>query len=96
MTTVPATPPVTIYSLTTCGWSRKAKAYFKERGVPFYAIEYDMAGPDLQRKISAEMRRARRRGVPVRQDRRAGRERLRPRDASSGCSRRLSRPRESA
>ena len=55
MTTTRATPPVTIYSLTTCGWSRKAKAYFQGRGVPFYAIEYDMAGPDLQRKISAEM-----------------------------------------
>ena len=49
------TPPVTIYSLSTCGWSRKAKAYFKERGVDFYAIEYDMAGPDLQQKISDEM-----------------------------------------
>ena len=48
-------PPVTIYSLTTCGWSRKAKAYFKERGVDFHAIEYDMAGPELQQKISAEM-----------------------------------------
>jgi glutaredoxin len=49
-------PPVTIYSLTTCGWSRKAKAYFQERGVDFHAIEYDMAGPELQQKISAEMR----------------------------------------
>ncbi len=55
MTTAPATPPVTIYSLTTCGWSRKAKAYFEERRIPFYAIEYDMAGSDLQRKIGAEM-----------------------------------------
>ena len=51
-----STPPVTIYSLSTCGWSRKAKAYFKQRGVDFHAIEYDMAGPDLQHKISAEMR----------------------------------------
>ncbi len=50
------TPPVTIYSLTTCGWSRKTKAYFQQRGVKFYAIEYDMAGPDLRAKISAEMR----------------------------------------
>ena len=49
-------PPVTIYSLSTCGWSRKAKAYFKERGVDFSAIEYDMVGPDLQQRISAEMR----------------------------------------
>jgi glutaredoxin len=49
-------PSVTIYSLSTCGWSRKAKAFFKERGIDFYAIEYDMAGPELQQKISAEMR----------------------------------------
>ncbi len=49
-------PPVTIYSLSTCAWSRKAKAYFKQRGVDFNAVEYDMAGADLQRKISAEMR----------------------------------------
>ncbi|MCX6373258.1 MAG: glutaredoxin family protein [Actinobacteria bacterium] len=57
-------PPVTIYSLSTCGWSRKAKAYFTERGVDFYAIEYDMAGPDLQQKISAEMRRSGADGFP--------------------------------
>jgi glutaredoxin len=50
-------PPVTIYSLTTCGWSKKAKAYFKQRRVEAYVIEYDMAGPELQKKISAEMRR---------------------------------------
>ena len=57
-------PPVIIYSLSTCGWSRKAKAYFKERGVDFSAIEYDMAGPELQRKISAEMRRSGADGFP--------------------------------
>jgi glutaredoxin len=51
------TPPaVTIYSLTTCQWSRRAKAYFKERGIPAYVIEYDMAGPELQQKIANEMR----------------------------------------
>lgn len=50
------TPPVTIYSLTTCGWSRKAKEYFKQRGVKAYVIEYDTVSPELQQKISAEMR----------------------------------------
>ncbi len=50
-------PPVTIYSLTTCGWSKKTKAFFKQRGVDAFVIEYDMAGPDLQSKISAEMRK---------------------------------------
>lgn len=49
-------PPVTIYSLTTCGWSKKAKAFFRQRGVDAYVIEYDMVSPDLQQKIAAEMR----------------------------------------
>jgi arsenate reductase-like glutaredoxin family protein len=44
-------PPVTIYSLTTCGWSRKTKEYFKQRGIKAFVIEYDTAGPELQRKI---------------------------------------------
>ena len=50
-------PPVTIYSLTTCGWSKKAKAFFKQRRVEANVIEYDMASPELQKKISEEMRR---------------------------------------
>ena len=57
-------PPVTIYSLTTCGWSKKTKAYFKQHGVDAFVIEYDMAGPDLQRKISDEMRRHAADGFP--------------------------------
>jgi glutaredoxin len=57
-------PPVTIYSLTTCGWSRKTKEYFTRHGVDFHAVEYDMAGPDLQRKISAEMRQHGAEGFP--------------------------------
>jgi glutaredoxin len=51
-----ATPTVTIYSLTTCGWSAKAKAFFRARGISPLIIEYDMADSDLQAKISAEMR----------------------------------------
>jgi glutaredoxin len=57
-------PPVTIYSLTTCGWSRKAKEYFKQRGIKAFVIEYDTAGPDLKQKITAEMRRAGADGFP--------------------------------
>lgn len=54
--TTATTPTVTIYSLTTCGWSAKAKAFFRGRGISPFVIEFDMAGPDLQAKISAEMR----------------------------------------
>ena len=59
-----STPPVTIYSLTTCGWSRKAKEYFKQRGIKAFVIEYDTAGPELQQKISAEMRKEGADGFP--------------------------------
>jgi glutaredoxin len=59
-----AVPIVTIYSLTTCGWCAKAKAFFRARGVVPYVIEYDMAGADLQRKISAEMRQHGAQGFP--------------------------------
>jgi glutaredoxin len=57
-------PPVTVYSLTTCGWSRKAKSYFKQRGVTAFVIEYDTAGPDLQHKIDAEMQKEGAQGFP--------------------------------
>jgi len=59
-----STPPVTIYSLTTCGWSKKAKEYFKQRGIKAFVIEYDTAGADLQQKISAEMRKEGADGFP--------------------------------
>ncbi len=57
-------PPVTIYSLTTCGWSAKTKAFFRQRGIEAFVIEYDTAGPDLQRKIAEEMRKEGASGFP--------------------------------
>ena len=57
-------PIVTIYSLTTCGWCAKAKGFFRERGINPFVIEYDMAGPELQAKISAELREHGARGFP--------------------------------
>jgi glutaredoxin len=62
---VTAGPPiVTIYSLTTCGWCAKAKGFFRERGINPFVIEYDMAGPELQAKISAELREHGAHGFP--------------------------------
>ena len=49
------TPTVVIYSLTTCGWCAKAKAFFRARGIDPLVVEYDMAAPDLQAKLAAEM-----------------------------------------
>jgi glutaredoxin len=57
-------PPVMVYSLTTCGWSRRAKDYFTQRGIKASVIEYDTAGPELQRRISAEMKAAGADGFP--------------------------------
>jgi glutaredoxin len=59
-----AATTVIIYSLTTCGWSAKAKAFFRDRGLSPYVIEYDMAGADLQRKLAAEMREHGAEGFP--------------------------------
>jgi len=58
------TPVVTIYSQTTCGWSAKAKAWFRQRGISPFIIEYDLAGPELQAKIAAELRQHGARGFP--------------------------------
>jgi glutaredoxin len=57
-------PPVTIYSLTTCGWSRRAKDHFKERGVDAFVVEYDTAGPEVRQKIAAEMQKEGAEGFP--------------------------------
>ena len=59
-----AATTVIIYSLTTCGWSAKAKAFFRDRGLSPYVIEYDMADADLQRKLAAEMREHGAEGFP--------------------------------
>jgi arsenate reductase-like glutaredoxin family protein len=59
-----ASPTVTIYSLTTCGWSAKAKSFFRQRGISPLVIEYDMAAADLQQKIAAEMRQHGAQGFP--------------------------------
>jgi glutaredoxin len=51
-----ANPPVTIYSLTTCGWSAKTKKYFKDKGVEAFVFEYDQQDRELRRKIDEEMK----------------------------------------
>jgi glutaredoxin len=59
-----ATPPVTIYSLSTCGWSTKAKAFFRQRNVNAFVFDYDKVGPELQHKIDEEMRQHQATGFP--------------------------------
>jgi len=60
-----ATPPVTIYALSTCSWSARAKSFFEQRHVDAFVFDYDQVGPDLKRKIAEEMRRNGADGFPM-------------------------------
>jgi glutaredoxin len=59
-----AHPPVTIYSLTTCGWSSKTKKFFADKGVDAFIFEYDRQPREVRRKIDDEMKRYGASGFP--------------------------------
>ncbi len=46
---------VRMYTLSTCPWCRKTKNWFKDRGIPFEYVDYDLAGEQEQEKIGEEM-----------------------------------------
>jgi glutaredoxin 3 len=52
---------VLLFSTSTCSWCRRAKHYFKERGVPFKEINIER-DPDAARDI---VRKTGQTGVPV-------------------------------
>ena len=52
---------VLLFSTPTCSWCRRAKRYFKERGVPFKEINIER-DEDAARDI---VRKTGQRGVPV-------------------------------
>jgi glutaredoxin-like YruB-family protein len=52
---------VTLYSTPTCGFCTKAKAFFRERRIPF--TEYNVAAD--QRKADEMLRKSGQMGVPV-------------------------------
>jgi glutaredoxin len=51
-----AAPPVLIVTLTTCGACAQAEAFFKRRGIVPTIIAFDQVGPELKRRIAADMR----------------------------------------
>ena len=55
---------VTLYTLSTCPWCRKAKKFFAEHNVPFTYIDYDLADEATQEKISQELDAASATGFP--------------------------------
>ncbi len=44
-----------MYTLSTCPICRRTKKYFRDRGIPFDFVDYDLANEDEQNKIAAEM-----------------------------------------
>jgi glutaredoxin len=55
---------VSMYTLSTCPWCRKAKNFFKEHNVPFDFVDYDLADEATQKKIMAELDAHRANGFP--------------------------------
>ena len=55
---------VSMYTLSTCPWCRKAKSYFAERHIPFEYIDYDRADEATQDRIVRELDAAGASGFP--------------------------------
>jgi glutaredoxin len=57
---VQATPDVILYSASWCGYCRKAREYFKKKGIPFVEIDVEMST-----KGREDFARLHGRGVPL-------------------------------
>jgi glutaredoxin len=55
---------VTLYTLSTCPWCRKAKKFFTDRNIPFTDTDYDLADEATQGKILKELDAAGATGFP--------------------------------
>ena len=49
------TKPVELYTLSTCPWCRKAKAFLDDKRVDYSYIDYDLADEVVQARIQKEM-----------------------------------------
>ena len=55
---------VSMYTLSTCPWCRKAKKYFADRQIPFEYVDYDLADQATQDRIMRELDTAGASGFP--------------------------------
>jgi len=55
---------VTLYTLSTCPWCRKAKKFFTDGNIPFTDIDYDLADEATQGRILKELDAAGATGFP--------------------------------
>jgi len=49
------TKSVELYTLSTCPWCRKAKAFLDDKAVDYSYIDYDLADEVVQARIQEEM-----------------------------------------
>jgi glutaredoxin len=49
------TKTVELYTLSTCPWCRKAKAFLSDKRVDYTYIDYDLADDVVQARIQEEM-----------------------------------------
>jgi glutaredoxin len=49
------TKQVELYTLSTCPWSRSARAFLDERAVKYLYVDYDLADAHEQGRIREEM-----------------------------------------
>lgn len=47
---------IRMFTLSTCGWCKKTKAFFKEHNVSFSYIDVDVLPPDEQEKVLEQQR----------------------------------------
>lgn len=56
---------VTMYSLSTCPWCKKAKRYFDEQSIAYDCTDYDLTDDQTQQRIDKDMHEIGAGGFPV-------------------------------
>jgi glutaredoxin len=56
---------ITIYSLSTCPWCKKAKNFFNEQGIAYEFTDYDLVDDEKQQRIDRDMHDMGAGGFPV-------------------------------
>lgn len=46
---------ITMYSLSTCPWCKKAKQFFSEHGIAYESTDYDLVDDEKQQRIDRDM-----------------------------------------
>jgi glutaredoxin len=56
---------ITMYSLSTCPWCKKAKEFFSQQGIAYESTDYDLVDGEKQQRIDRDMHDMAVGGFPV-------------------------------